>query len=39
MKDDKSFEHIKTYADIKDYFVVITTYKGTNSFGAVKRKR
>ena len=30
--------YMTTYADMKDYFVVITTYEGTNSFGATVKE-
>lgn len=36
MKNPDSYDHVKTtYIDKGDYLIIETTYRGTNSFGAV----
>lgn len=36
MKDPNSYEHVETrYSDNGDHLIVVTTYRGTNSFGGV----
>lgn len=35
MNDPKSYEHVKTgYVDQGSYLLVVTSFRGTNSFGA-----